>query len=161
MRFDELPLYQAVYRGYQVTEKPGAEHWITTRAKEVYKLVLMDLVDQEAWTEEGIPYSLECVIEVWRSIRKSPDRKIERTCEVSLTHGSRCFYSNRGLGECSGDVHLDRLIPGSRGGEYNVRNCVIACSFHNQARGDQSIEDFLRPGQVTSPASPSDASPLP
>ena len=146
MRFNELPLYQAVYRVYCGVEKPGSDDWISKNAKAAYKLVLTQIVEDEAWTPEGIPYPLERVVEVWRELRKVVKTRLK--CEVSSLHGCRCFYADRGVGPCSDDVDLDRIIPESRGGEYTVANCVIACSFHNRSRGDGTIEQFLASGNA-------------
>jgi hypothetical protein len=144
MTFDGLPLYQAVYRVYSVVEKPGSDDWISKNAKAAYKLVLMQIVEDEGWTADGIPYSMDHVVEVWRDIRKQPKSRLK--CDVSLTHGPHCFDANRGLGDCSDEVDLDRIVPETRGGQYTVENCIIACSAHNRSRGDQSIEDFIRVG---------------
>src|SRR5688572_4720756 len=122
MTFDELPLYQAVYRVYSAVEKPGSDEWISNSAKTAYKFVLMQIVEDEAWTSEGIPYSMERVVEVWRDIRKQVKSRLK--CEVSLVHGTRCFYADRGVGPCSGEVDLDRIIPETRGGGYTVENCM-------------------------------------
>jgi hypothetical protein len=141
MTFDELPLYQAVHQVYGSVEKPGSDDWISNSAKTAYRLVLMQIVESGGWTAQGIPYSMERVVEVWRDLRKVPKTRLK--CEVALIHGSRCFYANRGLGPCSNEVDLDRIIPESRGGQYTVENCIIVCSTHNRARGDRTIEDFL------------------
>jgi len=71
--------------------------------------VLMQIVESGGWTDQGIPYSMERVVEVWRDLRKVPKTRLK--CEVSLTHGSGCFYANRGVGVCSDEVDLDRIIP--------------------------------------------------
>ena len=112
MTFDELPLYQAVYRVYTSVEKPGSDDWISSNAKTAYKLVLLQIVENEAWTEHGIPYSMERVVEVWRDLRKVPKTRLK--CEVSLKHGPQCFYAHRGVGPCSEEVDLDgsSLRPG-------------------------------------------------
>ena len=66
---------------------------------------------------------MERVVEVWRDLRKVPKTRLK--CEVSLTHGSTCFYANRGAGPCCNEVDLDRIIPETRGGQYTVENCII------------------------------------
>lgn len=141
MTFDDLPLYQAVHKVYQAVEQPGSDDWISHNAKRAYSLVLTEIVNSGGWTEQGIPWSMERVVEVWRDLRKAPKARLK--CEVSLTHGSRCFYANRNAGPCSAEVDLDRIIPESRGGQYTLENCIIVCSAHNRARGDRLIEDFL------------------
>jgi hypothetical protein len=141
MIFDELPLYIAVLRVYVQVDRPGSDDWISKHAARAYKLVLSQLVDDEAWTDQGLPYSQDRVVEVWRQLRKQP--KLRRTCEAAIVYGRQCFYANRGLGDCSPDVDLDRIVPGARGGDYSLRNCVVSCSRHNRSRGDQVIEQYL------------------
>jgi hypothetical protein len=150
MTFADLSLYQAVYRVFGKVDNPGSEDWTRRRASEIYKLVLYEIVDNDAWTEQGVPYSRDRVIDVWVDIRKNPKNRLK--CQVSLTHGSRCFYADRGLGPCSDEVEVDRIVPASRGGPYTLENCVIACAQHNGARGDRTIEDFL--GSIVRTASP-------
>ncbi len=104
-------------------------------------MVLHEIVDNEAWTDDGVPYSRDKVIDVWLAIRKNPKNQLK--CRVSLTHSSRCFYADRGLGACSDEVEVDRILPAGRGGQYTLENCVIACAFHNETRGDRTIEDYL------------------
>jgi hypothetical protein len=86
MTFAELPLYQAVFRVFGRVDNPGSEDWTRQRASEIYKLVLHEIVDMEAWTDQGIPYSRDQVIDVWLDIRKNPKNRLK--CQVSLTHGS-------------------------------------------------------------------------
>jgi hypothetical protein len=151
MTFAELSLYQAVYRVFGRVESPGSEDWTRRRASEIYKLVLHEIVDGEAWTDEGVPYSRDRVIDVWLAIRKNPKNHLK--CQVSLTHGSRCFYADHRLGPCNEEVEVARIVPASRGGQYTLDNCVIACAFHNGARGDRTIEDFLL-SATPAPSSP-------
>ncbi len=146
MKFDELPLYIAIHQVHTQINEPCSEKWTSTHLRDAYKLVLMQLVDNESWTDQGIPWSQEHVREAWMKTRKSPDGKIRLICQVALRHGESCFYSNRGVGDCSEDIDLERLIPETRGGIYALKNCVIACSFHNRSRGDTPIEEFLWKG---------------
>lgn len=141
MLFDELPLYVAVHQVYTRVPRPGSDEWISTRAKAAYKLVLEQIVDNETWSDKGIPWSMERVSRAWRQIRKQ--KKCRLLCKVAAIHGSRCFYEHRGLGNCCPDVDLDRILPGNRGGVYTLKNCIISCSLHNRSRGDMPIEEFL------------------
>jgi 5-methylcytosine-specific restriction endonuclease McrA len=70
---------------------------------------------------------------------------------VAKIHGVRCFYANRGVGPCSDEVELDRIIPEARGGVYSLANCLIACSSHNGRRQDRTIEDYLQPVPADGP----------
>lgn len=144
MKFQEIPLFDAVMtvRGQMISgnEDPGAAVWDTTEdgRKEVTQRVLTELIKDTDQT----------IIDAWIKTRKSPTldsgmKKIELLVEVSRVHGVKCFYANRAKGECSEDVHVDRIIPGSRGGQYTLANCVLACGRHNTMRGDLSVEQFL------------------
>ena len=85
------------------------------------------------------------MIHAWVGYRKNGGRN-DLLIRCAKFHGRRCFFGARGLGECSDDIDLDRIIPGSRGGEYTVENCFLACSRHNRQRGDRSIEAYLAEG---------------
>ncbi len=139
MRFDQLPLLIAVHEtAIEMNGKeefPGSDNWTSDELKrmELTKRVVCRLInnaDQE-------------VIDMWIKYRKSRDQKMALIAEVAALHGSRCAYAHRGKGECSSDIHLDRIVPGSMGGEYTLENCQIACGRHNTMRGDSSIEAFL------------------
>ena len=88
----------------------------------------------------------EMLIDAWIRFRDCPSR-YSLLVEVARTHGRSCFYANRGLGPCSEELDLDRLLPESRGGRYTLKNCVIACSRHNRMRGDMNVEEFLSSGR--------------
>jgi hypothetical protein len=143
MTFDDLPLFEAIYdlrREMEMTDQsPGSDLWTTDEDKrlELTQRLFRKLVanvDQK-------------LIDAWMRFRKGSDvdgrKKLELTIEVARAHGRQCFYADRGLGECSSDIDLDRIVPGSRGGKYMVENCVIACGRHNRARGDKNIEELL------------------
>lgn len=42
------------------------------------------------------------------------------------------------------DIHLDHLIPSSRGGDSSPENLAVACAFCNQSRGSRITIDQLR-----------------
>lgn len=146
MTFDEIALYDAVCairdEMREGDENPGSNKWDTTEdgRKELTQRVLSRLitnVDQR-------------IINAWILVRKSESlgdgiNKLELLIDVARMHGAKCFYGSRGKGDCSEDVHLDRIVPGSRGGQYTAENCVISCGRHNTMRGDMSIEEFLTP----------------
>jgi hypothetical protein len=144
--FNDLPLYMATYHVYQTVEKPGSDDWISSNAKSAYKLVLWQMVDDEAWSDAGLAVSMEQVVRAWRHLRKV--KKLRLLCRVASLHGSRCFYADRGVGPCSDGIDLDRILPGSRGGHYTLQNCIVACSAHNRSRGDSFLEDYLARRQV-------------
>jgi hypothetical protein len=140
--FSELPLYQAISRVRKSIlddgDKPGAEEWFIDddKRKEFCRRVITEMIDVDA-----------AIIKAAMQFRKGTCvdgfKKIELMLLVAELHGGVCFYASRGLGPCSDDVQLDRIIPGSRGGKYSVSNCVLACGAHNSLRGDLSIEEFF------------------
>ncbi len=142
MTFDELPLFVAVWKVYMQTDQRGSDEWTGRKSRAMYKAVLQQIVDDDSFTEGGIPWGIDRVIDVWLQIRKGGE-KIKTLCETAESYGLECWYRYRVSTPCSGDVDLDRLRPGSRGGVYCLSNCVIACSFHNRSRGDKPIEDFI------------------
>lgn len=144
MRFDELPLLSAILAVRDEMEakgeSSGADKWIVDGEgrRDLTHRVMQEMIgdaDQK-------------IIDAWHKFRKGGTvdgggKKNEVLVLVYRNHGGKCFYANRGLGACSDEVHLDRILPDSRGGKYTVNNCVLACSTHNTMRGDKSIEDFL------------------
>lgn len=150
MKFEEIQLYQAIARAYQKAEKPRSAQWLISRQRDLYAMIVNEMDDFTL----GVPWPLVDVIAAWDSYGKQSsmqggdDTKIDIICELAKFHSPHCFYRNRGRGECSGEVDLDRIFPGSRGGIYTVENCVISCSKHNRQRQDKSIEDFIGKGEL-------------
>lgn len=143
MRFDELPIYKACHEVHQEMEIrgefPGADGWTSNDEQrvEITKRIMARLIEESDQT------LLDCFMTYRKSSRVDGVRKLALIVEVAKAHGSKCFYANRGKGECSNEVQLERLVPGARGGIYSLANCVIACSHHNQMRSDTPIEEFL------------------
>ena len=147
MTFDDLPLFDAIYslrsEMEAAGENPGSDVWTIEedRRCELTKRImgkLMTDIDQR-------------LINAWIRFRKSANvngkKKVELIVEVFRLRGGTCFYRNRGLGECSPDIDLERLIPETRGGRYTLENCVLACGRHNRMRGDRDLESFLLNGE--------------
>lgn len=148
MLFNELPLYEAVHKVRQKLiqqgEKPGAEEWYSNedKRKQLCQMVLVELfgeVDQKL-VDAAMVFRKGTTVEDGK-------KKIELIVEVGQLRGFHCFYADRGLGPCSDDVHLERLIPETRGGRYTIANCVLSCGRHNISRGDTPLEEFLLKGQ--------------
>lgn len=137
MTFDDLPLYEAIYDTKRDHPKLPGDPVISSDRDDVMRAVCEYL---------PIPcrYSVDDIMRAWVQYRKSGGNS-ELTVRVAKMHGRRCFMRGRGKGECSSLVHLDRIVPGCRGGEYTVENCVLLCSTHNVSRGGRSIEEYLSP----------------
>lgn len=139
MTFDELPLYEAIH-DVRNQENPGIDMYRIEDQQKLVSLILARLVPPVPWGSSEI-------VNAWVAYRKLPNGKGPLTINVARAHGRKCFYANRGVGNCNNQVSIDRLIPGSREGEYTIENCVIACGFHNSQRNDQTIEEYLRAKQ--------------
>ena len=138
MTFDELPIYETIHDVYPTVDEPRSDVWLTERAAELCRMIL-----------SGMPiYDRDAMLRAWSAYGKSPNcagvKKLALAVMVARSHGRKCFWANRGKGECSEELTIDRLIAG---GPYSVENCVIACSRHNTQRNDRSIEDYLSTGQ--------------
>jgi hypothetical protein len=142
MKFSEIELYEAIYDVRAELKEPGADSW----ALDIEKRNQLCRMIQTRLTI-GAPFTTSEMMRAWFTFRKRTDQKANLIVEICRTHGRRCFWSNRGLGNCCDEITIDRLIPGSRGGAYNLANCVLACKTHNSLRKDQSIEQFLNSGQ--------------
>jgi len=144
MIFDDLPLYEAVYNVYQLADNPRSDSWLLPpKCERLCRMLQGEL-------PIGAPFTMEQMLQVWGTFGRALTvegemKKSELIVLVARTHGRRCFYCGRGKGECSNEVTLDRIVPGSRGGKYTVENCMLACSAHNTQRGNQPLEQFLAP----------------
>lgn len=144
MTFADLALYDAVYSVYSETDSPRSDLWLREPMCEViYRAV-------NARMPRDTLATMDRILSAWAAFGKSVAvseglKKSELIVMVGRAHGRRCFYCGRGRGPCSDEVALDRIIPGSRGGQYTLENCVIACAFHNSQRGDSAIEEYLAP----------------
>lgn len=136
MKFSDLQMLIAIHELKiempENGEKAGSDIWTTNEGfrKELTIRVLTRMCDNVN----------QRVIDIWMKYRKE---SLGLLAQVAKVHGSKCAYTNRGMGDCSDDVDLDRIVPGSRGGQYTVENCQIACSRHNRERGDAAIEEYL------------------
>jgi hypothetical protein len=150
MKFDELHLYCAIYRvreNIKAMSKSGelesisSSHWERGEgAIHLTRMIAEELIDEVN----------ELYVDAFVRFRKSANVDDEGNKKLdiiaSLASGNKlpkCFYEKRGLGECSDDVDLDRILPGSQGGRYTIANCVLSCSRHNRQRGDMGFSEFL------------------
>ena len=137
MKFSELPTYAAILEVSRKIENPGSDKWVNDQDLriELTRMILDELICE----------AHQDLIEMWmlfrKGNRKNEVNKKELAVQVAKVRGSVCFYAS--WGGCSADVTIDRILPGIRGGEYEISNCVLACSYHNCQRGDKSIEDYI------------------
>jgi len=140
MLFDELPIYTAIYHLKRDGRNGLPADPQTDRERELVADSIHSYL--HAANKYGV-FSMDQLLAAWRDYRKSAGGKAELAVRLAENFGGQCFYGPRRPTPCSPVVSVDRLVPGSRGGKYTVRNCVLACKFHNSERGDKPIEDYL------------------
>jgi hypothetical protein len=162
MRFDDLPLYCAIAKVRDKIKTLSKDGHIEPLGSEYWQRGEGSIELTRMITDELITEANELYVDAFVKYRKgvSVDDEGNKKLDIiaSLASGfktPRCFYHNRGLGDCSEDVDLDRILPGSQGGKYSVANCVLACSRHNRQRGDLNFIEFLN--GVESVVSPNNA----
>lgn len=136
MRSEELPLYEAIYDVREEIVEPGAQKWIIDEHEELCRMIQRRLPFEAAWSKMEI-------LNAWEKFRKAAAHKASLIVEVARAHGRHCFMRHRGAGPCSDDLTLDRIVPGSRAGEYSVSNCILMCGCHNSQKGMKSLEQYL------------------
>ncbi|MEE9293440.1 MAG: HNH endonuclease [Phycisphaerae bacterium] len=151
MKFKEIPLFRAVHRIYPDIERRRGDAWLrdTNKRRELYREVINAFLN--FGYEDGFPWSLEAVLVAWATYGKQSKlvpgtevTKIGLICDLYEKHDQkRCFYEGRHSVPCDDEATVDRIRPASKGGEYTVQNCVLACSKHNTARSDKRISDFV------------------
>src|SRR4029077_2030750 len=60
---------------------------------------------------------------------------------LALKHGLICWYC--GLALSNKSIHIDHIIPKSKGGANDLDNYALACSFCNWAKHDKDLDMFL------------------
>ena len=73
-----------------------------------------------------------------------PTKKISFSQVFEACEG-KCTYCRTNLGDEFERVWLaqrDRLLPGSKGGEYTAENTVLACAVCNNLRGNYTPQDL-------------------
>ena len=139
MKRAEIPIYLAVHALYGRVSEPRSDYWQTSSGR----LELARRMQDEMPLDSGF---VELVQQVWIRYGKSttstdPDqKKVSLLCEHVERQGGVCFYADRGKGEWSDDLTLDRILAGA---EYTFANTLAACSTHQSMRGNKSIESFL------------------
>lgn len=134
--FDQIPLYEAVCDVMAELEDPGSDEWPVLRQDELLVWVRNSL-------PVGVHYASLEMLEAWMRMRKASEYKLVLMVEVARKHGRQCYIANRGKGECSEYVSVERIKPGAFGGKYSVENCILMCSRHNSQRGCKTLEEYL------------------
>ena len=154
MTFDDIPLCEAVHDLYSALNDtsgngqilgpgPRSDYWLKDPGRERLCRFIFERVPLTYVFRLNIDRITEAFSTYGRTGNKETYGRTELLVEVARAHGRTCFYANRGKGACSPEVTLDRLVPGVRGGQYTIENCVLACSRHNSQRGDCTLEEYL------------------
>lgn len=59
------------------------------------------------------------------------------------SQGGRCGLTGRSIEPVAGQVHLDHIVPRRRGGSNDLANLRWVCAVANNAKRDQTDEEFL------------------
>jgi len=142
----DLPLNFAVYQLRKeikdAGQQPGSDQWLYYEQNREYLRQRVVEIDPNLKS-----VTTEAVCHVFISQRKSGRKKSDEGTRDQLLRlikerGScECYWRHNFPGECSNDLHLDRLLPGKRGGTYEDKNVVISCGYHNISRGKKPIEE--------------------
>jgi hypothetical protein len=151
MRFCDLVLYDAIYEARQEIQDPGSSKW---EAVESHNDTMVRCVYKHLKLADIPRFTAEQITKAWGDWRRqkveqdTPEEKFkcELIVEVARSFGNSCFMRGRVATSngCAEELHLDRIIPGSKGGRYVLENCMLTCTTHNVSRGDRSIEEYLR-----------------
>jgi hypothetical protein len=136
MTFDELRLAMAVRMMNENVRDSAANQEMLSFANRVQQEYA------RIFQEVCFPFFLDDVRRLATNVRKNKDVRIK--ADVALAHGVRCFWSGRGMGECSDEAECGHLVPRCRGGELSVANCIIECRRHNNERREKTIEEYLQ-----------------
>lgn len=147
MKIEDVDLYIAVYQVRSTLDKPSAERWTSKNRDrlEIFSQVhrrypeLNNHPDVIAGAEP-----IDIVMDAFLALRKSDKDKLSMMIQRILKSGKECFWHDRLGTTCSGELTLDRLVPGDRGGSYSLSNVVVACQFHNSSRRNLNVEDLLK-----------------
>lgn len=135
MTFDELKLCIAIQDAYL----GGGDRPSTAARLEGAKAVLCAWLAR--YQDTRFPYSIDD-IERWRiNLRKNTDTRIKT--DIAVAHGLRCFWSNRGLGECSDEAEAGHIVARCNGGALSIENAMIECHAHNNERRELTIEEYV------------------
>jgi hypothetical protein len=97
--------------------------------------------------DSHFPFSIDDVEQWSIRLRKSTDAKTK--VDIALTHGTSCYFENRGKGPCSIDVEAGHILQRCNGGPLSVENGQIECRAHNNQRREMSIEDYMKSDLTT------------
>lgn len=142
----DLPLNFAVYQLRkeikEACQQPGSDQWLYYDQNREYIRNRVVEIDETLYDKTS-----DDVCHVFISQRKSGRKNSDEGTRDQLLRlikerGScECYWRHNFPGECSNDLHLDRLLPGNRGGTYEDKNVVISCGYHNISRGKKLIEE--------------------
>jgi hypothetical protein len=143
LTFDDLPLHEAVRRLF---EEPGFVRSEALLIEDEGREWVLQKVISYLPREYVGRFRFEKILLAVNQFRKL-NRVHRQKRLIILEHARKmtlaeCFYKGKVGSECSIEVDLDRVKPGSRGGEYSVSNTVLACSRHNRMRGCAEVVKY-------------------
>lgn len=138
LTFDDIPLIEAIAKVIeeQDDEFPAGDRRFILEGprKRFYKAVITKLIEINCRQQ----YDMDRVMTVGMRYRKN--KKTRLIPAIVKKRGSRqCWCANE---KCTNKLHVDRIQPGSQGGEYTTKNGILSCSYHNGARKDKDFVQY-------------------
>lgn len=145
LTFSDLPLQQAIRLLFN---DPGFTRSERLLIEDAGREWILQKVISFLPTEMVGRYRFEHILLSVNQFRKM-DRTHREKRLIILEHAenlkeARCFYEGKVSTDCVETVDLDRVRPGSRGGEYTVENTVLSCSRHNRQRGCKEVVEYWK-----------------
>lgn len=143
--FDDLPLHESVRQLFDDPEFVRTESLLIEDAGREW--VIQKVISYLPRDHIG-HYRFERILLAVNQFRKlNQEHRKKRLIILEHTRKmtrAECFYKGKVGTECSNEVDLDRVMPGKRGGEYTLRNTVLACSRHNRQRGCKEVAEYWK-----------------
>lgn len=139
MTFEELRLSCAIRKA--MVKFGSSDVVSTTRKLELSKAVHDERV--LLYQEVFFPFTTDQVCGMYTNHKKQGSNAV-LAADIAMAHSMfKCFWSNRGKGPCSNDVHAGHVVPNVHGAELSVPNGIIECSYHNCSRSTKTIEEYV------------------
>lgn len=101
---------------------------------------LLRWITQRTSAEQLAESILDRAPETGRALRRARKRAQRSLGAVIARDGGACAYCKTAL--IAGQIHVDHVVPVSRGGSHEIGNLVASCSGCNQRKGARTPEEW-------------------
>jgi len=124
------------------------EHWQHHGAAE--KALLIFFENQREWHGENIAKQEAFVRQVfrlgflpsyWGPVKARSAVSNDTRSLIIKNFDHVCGY----CGRSSPSMHLDHIVPTSRGGEHSLQNLALACNICNSSKNDRIVWEWYQP----------------